>query len=422
MKYDKAELILRSVGATALGAVILVACGLSGAYAQSAAPDADLVARGKYLATAGDCSACHTVAQDEPYAGGLKIDTPFGAIYSSNITPDPDTGIGKWRFEDFKNALHAGIRADGQFLYPAMPFDAFTKISDDDLKALWAYFRTLPPVKQEDRGNDLMFPFSIRYSMLVWRWLYFDEGFFKPDPAKGPQWHRGAYLVEALAHCGVCHTPRNFMGATIESRALQGARIGQWYAPNISPEALKTVNKWDKAQLVAFLKKGAAINTTVVGPMRVVFHDSLSHLTENDLNAIATYLLNQPASEERPPRPVAEQPPKPVAKALPASLQRGAELYASNCVRCHQANGQGIAGVIPPLAGNPVVVDAQPFDVVAVVLAGLPATDQMPAMPGFAGALTDQDVADIANYVRTAWGNNSWPNATPDLVRASRRH
>ncbi len=225
VKFVAAGLNFGCVGATALGAVILIACGLSGASAQGATPDTDLAARGKYLATAADCRPCHTSSPDKPYAGGLKIGTPFGAIYSANITLDADTGIGKWSFADFKNALHAGIRADGQFLYPAMPFDFFTKISDDDLKALWAYLRSLPPVKQQDRGNDLMFPFDIRDSMLGWRWLYFDEGFFKPDPARGPQWNRGAYLVEALAHCGACHTPRNFMGATIASRALEGARI-----------------------------------------------------------------------------------------------------------------------------------------------------------------------------------------------------
>jgi len=168
----------------------------------------------------------------------LKIDTPFGAIYSPNVTPDPGTGIGKWTFGQFKKALHAGIRADGQFLYPAMPFDAYAKIADDDLKALWAYFWTLPPVKQQNRGNELSFPFNIRDSMLAWRWLFFDEGVLKPDPAKGVQWNRGAYLVEALGHCGDCHTPRNSMGATINGRPLQGAQIDQWFAPDISPKRL----------------------------------------------------------------------------------------------------------------------------------------------------------------------------------------
>ena len=174
-----------------------------------------LVTRGAYLAKAADCMPCHTSARDKQFAGGLKLDTPFGAIFSPNITPDPDTGIGRWTYEDYKNAVHAGIRADGSYLYPVMTYDAFTLITEDDLKALWAYFRSVPAVKQQNRGNELNFPFNIRLALLPWRWLFFTEGYYRQNPARGPQWNRGAYLVEALAHCSDCHTPRNFIGATI---------------------------------------------------------------------------------------------------------------------------------------------------------------------------------------------------------------
>jgi mono/diheme cytochrome c family protein len=396
------------------GAGLLTIGAMSNASAQTTSPpDPSLVARGAYLAKAADCMPCHTSAKDKQFAGGLKLDTPFGAIFSPNITPDPDTGIGRWSYEDFKNAVHAGIRADGSYLYPVMTYDAFTLITEDDLKALWAYFRSIPAIKQQNRGNELNFPFNIRLALLPWRWLFFTEGYYKQNPAKGPQWNRGAYLVEALAHCSDCHTPRNFMGATIASKWLQGARIDQWYAPNITAEALRNINKWNKARLVTFLRKGSGNNTTVLGPMQEVVHDSLSFLTESDLDAMATFLLDIPPGEERPPTPVAK-------KLAPDLEARAAKLYADNCATCHQANGQGIANQIPPLAGNPAILAAKPFDILAAVLQGVPARDDIIAMPSFAGSIADQGVADLANYVRTSFGNEAPPNATPSMVAAWR--
>jgi mono/diheme cytochrome c family protein len=376
-------------------------------------PDPDLVARGSYLARAADCMPCHTSARDKTYAGGLRMNTPFGVMYSPNITPDRETGIGAWTFDEFKKALHSGIRADGRFLYPTMPFDAFTKISEDDLKALWSYIRSLPPIKQQNRENELTFPFSIRYGMLVWRTLFFRAQWFEPDPAKSAQWNRGAYLVEALAHCGDCHTPRNFMGATIASERFKGAKIDQWYAPDITPEALAKTNRWDKSQLIAFLKKGAANNSTVLGPMQEVVHDSLSFLTSDDLDAMATYLLDVTNGTSAPALVAAKKLPPEIAA-------HAAKLYADNCATCHQANGQGVAGSIPPLAGNPAVIATKPFDTLSVVLQGVPARDGIPAMPSFAGSLNDNDVAELANYVRTNWGNTAAPNATSALAASWR--
>jgi mono/diheme cytochrome c family protein len=402
---------VRYLLASVLGAAALMAGVAREATAQDAT-DPNLVARGSYLAKAADCMPCHTSVRDKPFAGGLRLNTPFGAIYSPNVTPDRETGIGAWTFEQFKGAVHAGIRADGMYLYPAMPFDAFTEITEDDLKALWAYFRSLTPVKQRNRENELTFPFSIREGMLAWRLLYFRERFFQPNPGKSAQWNRGAYLVDALGHCGDCHTPRNFMGATIASRRFEGATIDRWYAPNITAEALAKTNHWDKTQLIAFLKRGAANNSTVLGPMQEVVHDSLSFLTSSDLDAVATYLLDVTS---------AKAPPAPAAKKLPAETERSAgKLYADNCASCHQANGQGIVGSIPPLAGNPAVVAAKPFDALSAVLQGIPARDGMPAMPSFGGSMDDRSVADVVNYVRTNWGNTAAPNATPKLVAAWR--
>jgi mono/diheme cytochrome c family protein len=395
------------------GAGVLILSGSGSAVAETSSPDTNAVTRGAYLAKAADCMPCHTAIGGKPFAGGLKLDTPFGALYSPNITPDPDTGIGRWTYENFKNALHNGIRADGSYLYPVMTYDAFTKITEDDLKALWAYFQRLPPVKQQNRGNDLYFPFDIRLAMWPWRFMFFTEGYFKPDPAKGAQWNRGAYLVEALAHCSDCHTPRNFMGATIQSEWLQGARIDDWYAPNITAEALRNVNKWDKARLVAFLRNGAGNNSTALGPMQEVVHDSMSFLKESDLDAIATFLLDLPPGQENQPKPIP-------TSLSPDIRTRAAKLYSDNCATCHQEDGKGIANSIPPLAGNPAVVAAKPFDILAAILQGVPARDDMPAMPSFGGSLGDQGVADLANYVRTSFGNQAPANASPSMVAAWR--
>ena len=395
-------------GLVAVG--VLAADGLCQVSAEEAASDPNVVARGSYLAKAADCMPCHTSARDKAYAGGLKINTPFGAIYSPNITPDRETGIGAWTFDAFRKAVHSGIRADGKYLYPAMPFDAFTMISEDDLAALWAYFRSLTPIRQPNRENELSFPFSIRYGMLAWRLMFFRERAFEPDSTKSAQWNRGAYLVEALGHCGDCHTPRNIMGATIAGKRFQGAKIDQWYAPNITAEALAKTNGWDKSQLIAFLKKGAASNSTALGPMQEVVHDGLSFLSSNDLDAMASYLLDR-GNEQDPPKSA------PVARKLAPEVEKhAAKLYADNCASCHQSNGQGVAGSVPPVAGNPAVVAAKPFDVLAVVLQGIPARGAIPAMPSFAGSLDDGDVADLANYVRTSFGNKAAPNATPEIV------
>ncbi len=395
--------------------VAVLAASLAHARAEEAAPaDADLIARGAYIATAGDCMPCHTGAPKQEFAGGLGLATPFGTIYSPNITPEPETGIGKWTFDDFKNAVHDGIRADGAYLYPAMPYDAFTKIEDGDLKALWAYLRSLKPIKKAQKVNGLGFPFNIRDMMFFWRVLFFNEAYFKPDKAKSAEWNRGAYLVEALAHCNDCHTPRNLLGATIPSERFEGAQIGTWFAPNITPKALRDVNKWDKARLIDFLKNGSAANSTTLGPMQVVVHDSISHLKESDIAAIATYMLGDGTGKGETVEPAK------VAELTPEAETRAEKLYAGHCAMCHQKTGEGIKGKVPPLAGNPTVEAADPDNILSVVLEGVPARDGLYAMPSFAPTLSDQDIADIANYVRTTWGNKSVPDATPGMVASWR--
>jgi cytochrome c2 len=408
-------MIFRYLRNSLLGVLALATNASSAIAADDATPaDANLVERGRYVALAGDCMPCHTGAPKQEFAGGLALNTPFGVIYSPNITPDDATGIGKWSFDDFKRAVHDGIRADGAYLYPAMPYGAFTKIENDDLKALWAYLRSLKPIDKPRKANGLGFPFNIRDMMFFWRVLFFDEGYFKPNKARSATWNRGAYLVEALAHCNDCHTPRNLMGATIPSERFEGAQIDTWYAPNITEKALKEVNKWDKAGLVDFLKKGAAPNSTTLGPMHVVVHDSLSKLNDSDITAIATYMLNDDTGEGETVEPAK------VAKLTPKADANAEALYTTHCAPCHQKTGEGMKGKVPPLAGNPAVEATDPYNIFSAVLQGIPARDGLLAMPSFADQLSNQDIADIANYIRVTWGNRSEPDATPAMVASWR--
>jgi mono/diheme cytochrome c family protein len=401
---------LRAVIGAVASVAALLGCGA--AYAQAPADDSNLVARGEYLARAADCMPCHTGDKSKPYAGGLPLHTPFGAIFSVNITSDPATGIGRWTFADFKNALHNGIRADGAFLYPAMPFDAYTMIEEDDLKALWAFVRRITPVQAPNRENELAFPFNIRMGMLAWRELFFSPAYFAPTQSKSAEWNRGAYLAEALGHCSDCHSPRNVMGAIKGKAQFTGTEIDGFYAPDIASAAL--AKTWSKEHLIQFLKTGSAPQrTSVFGPMAEVVHESLAYLTAADLADLVSYLLDSP--------PPPEMPAPQKLSPLPADVhQRAAKLYIDNCAACHQDHGTGIPGAVPPLADNPAVTPAEPYNILMVVLGGLPAAGDFSAMPSFAGRLSDSQIADLANYVRTSWGNKATPNATASMTAAWR--
>lgn len=402
--------LARAVAGTA---AVLAALGfVANAQAQGSPDDAALVSRGEYLARAADCAPCHTGDPSKPFAGGLAFKTPFGTMFSVNITSDPETGIGKWTYAQFKNALHQGIRADGAYLYPAMPFDAYTGIEENDLEALWAYVRRLPAVKAANRENELSFPFDVRLGMLAWRELFFAPGYFKPSADKSVEWNRGAYLVEALGHCSDCHSPRNVMGAIKGKAVFTGSEVDGFYAPDIASGAL--AKTWTKENLAQFLKTGASPQRgSVFGPMADVIHDSLSYLTDPDIAAIVTYLFDSPPPLDMP----APQKGSPLAPAL---FHRAARLYIDNCAACHQPHGTGVAGAVPPLADNPAVAAREPYDVIAAVLEGLPAGGPYGAMPSFAGRLSDDAIADLANYVRTSWGNQADPNASAAMVAAWR--
>lgn len=375
------------------------------AFAQ-ASPD--LIDKGKYLTTAAGCVSCHTNRGGEAFAGNRAIPTPFGTIYSPNITPDKDTGIGTYSDDQFYRVLHEGIAGNGDYLYPAMPFTSFTKVKRDDALAIKAYLFSLKPVHSERRRNQLAFPFNIREGMAAWRALYFTPGEFKPDPNKPAQVNRGAYIVQALAHCGQCHTRRNLAGATETGAALEGASVQGWYAPNITSDWTQGIGGWSSDELLSFFKNGIAPKHGVaVGLMARVVHETLSKLTDDDLKAIVAYLKStQPKAEE--------------IVATGAATSESATLFLNNCASCHQLNGEGIKGKIPALAQNGAVTAKGPQNIVKVLLGGLPATDTYGPMPSFAW-LSDGQIAEIANYVRTNFGNNAPADADGFLVADIRK-
>jgi mono/diheme cytochrome c family protein len=365
----------------------------------------DLVKQGEYLARAGDCFSCHTAEKGALMAGGRQLATPFGTIASPNITPDRDTGIGKWSDDDFYKVLHQGLMPDGGYIYPVMPFDHYTKVTRADAMAIKAYLFSLPPIHAPLQRSHLEFPFDIRESLLAWRTLFFKEGTFKPDPTLTAQENRGAYLVEGLGHCGACHTPRNIMTGSITSEKLGGGEItGQgWFAPNISSDVREGIGGWSESQLVDYLKAGVTPTGNIVnGPMSEVVHTSMRYMTDQDLHAIAAYLkvvpkqaLYQPEAGTTPPGNVA---------------------YLTNCASCHRMNGEGVPGIVPALAGNGAVLAQGPQDVIRTVLGGMNAHGSYAAMPGFATEISDKDIAEIANYVRASWGNAAPATATSAMV------
>ncbi|WP_165982136.1 c-type cytochrome [Dankookia rubra] len=394
---------------TRLAAILGLVLAASAA-AQTGAPGDDPVARGRYLAEAADCMPCHTAPGGKPFAGGLALNTPFGAVLSPNITPDVATGIGAWTDAQFRRALHDGVGRDGEDLYPVMPYTSYTRMAPEDLRAIRAYLATVAPVDAPRQPNQLGFPFNIRATLGFWRELYFRPAEFQADPARPAEWNRGAYLVTALGHCGECHTPRNLLGATEPSRSLAGAVVDGWFAPNISGDLRDGVGGWPLERIADWLRTGAdASKGTSFGPMQEVVHDSLARLTRADLLAIATYLKDSPPRQATPRVAAVRADP------------RAAALYLENCGPCHQPLGRGIPGAIPPLAGNQAVAADQPNNVVQAMLHGIPAQGGYGAMPSFAAALDDAQVAAIANYVRGAWGNQAPVAATPALVAQLRQ-
>ncbi|MAF06065.1 MULTISPECIES: cytochrome c [unclassified Herbaspirillum] len=379
-----------------------------------AADDAQLIKRGEYLAIAGDCAACHSEKGRAPFSGGHPISSPLGTIYSTNITPSKTHGIGQYTPEQFAAALRRGVRADGSNLYPAMPYTAYARLNDEDVAALYAYFmQGVQPVDQAPPATALPFPFNIRMSMKAWNWLFLDTKPFEPDPAQSAQWNRGAYLVQGLAHCSTCHTPRNVLMAEQLERRLQGASLGTWYAPDISPSALQAKPAWTRAMLADYLASGHAANgATAGGPMLEAIEKSFSRMTREDLDAMATYLLPAspvaaaPASATAPPAAVHALTPvqgDDTPQAL-AAMSVGARVYMNNCASCHNTGGQGLNG-LPSLQQHPLLRQPNADNVAMAILEGvLPEHGQ--GMIGFAHTLNDGEIAAVTNYLMQDLGGS----------------
>ncbi|RXU66370.1 alcohol dehydrogenase [Pseudomonas protegens] len=415
-------------------ALVIATLALLGSASVSAteADQQALVQQGEYLARAGDCVACHTAKDGKPFAGGLPMETPIGVIYSTNITPDK-TGIGDYSFEDFDQAVRHGVAKGGSTLYPAMPFPSYARVSDADMQALYAYFmKGVAPVAKDNQDSDIPWPLSMRWPLSIWRWM-FAPSVETPALAAGsdPVISRGAYLVEGLGHCGACHTPRALtmqekaLSASEGSAFLSGsAPLEGWIAKNLRGDHQDGLGSWSEEQLVQFLKTGRSDRSAVFGGMSDVVVHSMQYLSEADLTAIARYLKSLPAKD---PKDLPHAYDQQVAQALwnGDDSKPGAAVYIDNCAACHRTDGHGYTRVFPALAGNPVLQSADATSLIHIVLKGgtLPATHSAPStftMPPFAWRLSDQEVADVVNFIRSSWGNQA-SSVKPGDVAALRK-
>lgn len=426
--------------------VALIAIELIAARAGSTSPTAlkgtekassQQLERGAYLAKVGNCAACHTARGGAAFAGGLALHTPFGAVYTSNITPDTSAGIGLWSADAFYRAMHEGISADGRLLTPAFPYPNYTHVTRDDSDALYTYFmQGVQPVAQANRVHDLPFPLNTQFALAAWRVMFFERGSNtvatenvatqaeftrvnnQNDSKKLQNVERGAYLVRGLGHCSACHAQRNALGATSNDQSLSGALmpLQDWYAPSLMDASQASVKHWPQADVVALLKTGVAPHASVAGPMAEVVSKSTQYWTDADLQSAAAYLQSLPEI-------------KPVYRGKPsqsAMLPRGEQLFAQHCATCHGANGQGLqvqgSVALPALAGNRAVTMHHTANLVRIILAGgyAPSTAGNPrpfGMPPFVHVLNDEDIAAVTSYIRFSWGNIAEPVSAADVVR-----
>ncbi|PZP43792.1 MAG: alcohol dehydrogenase [Azospirillum brasilense] len=407
----------------AAGAVFLA----MGAARAAGPADPSPAERGAYLARAGDCVACHTAPSGKPFAGGLPMSTPIGTIYSTNITPDRDTGIGGWSFEEFDRLMRRGIRPEGGTVYPAMPYPSYSRLTEADMRALYAYFtQSVEPVRQANRDSDIPWPLSMRWPLALWRTFFAPSPQpFQPQPGQDPRVARGAYLVEGLGHCGACHTPR---ALTMQEEALTngksvflsgGGPVDGWIAPSLRNEHGGGLAAWSEAEIVAFLKTGRNAHTATFGAMNDVVVHSMQYLTDEDLGSIAAYLKSlAPHRPEAPPYRYDET----TATALfnGDASARGAQIYVDRCAGCHRTDGKGYANAFPALAGNAVLQTDNGTSAIHIVLSGgrLPGTHTAPSaftMAPYAGLLSDEQVADVVSFIQTGWGNRGKPVTAEDV-------
>jgi len=404
--------------AMALLAGSLSACARVHAEGYGDRQNFNLIERGRYLVTLGDCTACHSdpTRSDSPFGGGHPVPTPFGTLLAPNITPDPDTGIGNWTARQFDDAVRRGRLPDGKRLYPAMPFPYFARMSAADTGAIWAYLNTVKPVHHAVVSDQLPFPLSIRMSMILWDWLYYRPGEWRPRPDKSAAWNRGSYIVEGPGHCGACHTPKSFLGGDERSHELQGYSLQGWFAPDLTADPARGLAAWTAQDIAQYLRTGHNRFDAASGPMAEEVKDSSSGMSGPDLAAIAAYLKDQEStSRRRTPLPADD----PVMVA-------GAAIYRDVCSGCHKIDGSGVPYLIPDLAGSAAVASREPTTVLQVILHGAAsvATREEPTgpqMPSYAWQLDDAQVAAVATYVRNSWGHaaGAVSESAGDKVRKS---
>jgi mono/diheme cytochrome c family protein len=397
--------------------------------------DPTLVQRGARLSAIGDCATCHTSNEMLPYSGGLALPTPFGTIFSTNISPDAKTGIGTWSEQAFRRAMREGISRDGHYLYPAFPYDHYTHVTDDDVKALYALLMTRDPFEAPARPNDLKFPFGFRPLVVVWNLLYLDKSPVRPDPAQSAEWNRGAYLVQSLGHCGACHSPRNALGAEDKRQYLGGGEAEDWYVPALNARSPSPL-PWTVEQLTTYLRTGLARDHAIAGgPMQGVVN-SLSNADEKDVQAIAVYIkstLGTPSPEQqgransaiaraalgtltavRPTTP-------PTSKDDENLMKLGASVYEGACARCHDAGRQDSSGGALPLPLAIAVYDPDARNLVHIIREGIvpPPIQRGRWMPGFADAFTDEQLIALVSYLRRyAADAPPWPDVAASVQKA----
>jgi mono/diheme cytochrome c family protein len=380
---------------------------------------ASLVERGEYLARAADCKACHTTQGGKAYAGGLGFKLPFGTLYSTNITPDKETGIGNYSDQDFLNAVHRGIRRDGARLYPAMPFVSYTYMSDADALAIKAYLFSLPPVRAALPVNTLTFPFNQRWAMTFWSALFNPDTRFEPDTSKSPEWNRGAYLAEALGHCGECHTPRNLAFALNNREKFSGAVTAGWRAFNISSDKATGVGGWRDDDLISYLSIGhAAGHGTASGPMGEAVDNSFSWMAPEDIRAIVAYLRTVPAIASTD-LPASVAPPAPPSHKEGGTRDaRGKMVFEGACVSCHGWTGESPLSPFATLTGALAVNDPSATNVAQIVISGTirHRPEGAISMPAFGNAYTDGEIAAVANYVTARFGSKGSQLTSQDVA------
>ena len=419
------------IGAVSLGIVCLLAflalawrpaIAVVNRPATSSFPD-DLIAKGKVLAGAGYCTVCHTRAGGQPFAGGLGLKTPFGMVYSTNITPDLETGIGRWSLEAFTRAMHEGVARNGSHLFPVFPYDHFTKVSDDDLKALYAYLMTIPSVRTVAPANTIPFPLNIRFLQAGWKLLFFRSGAYQPDPSKSAAWNRGAYLATGLSHCGGCHTPRNLLGAEESGEAYTGAVIDNWIAPPLT-DANPSPVAWTESELFSYLRSGAApLHGVTAGSMSPVVHAGLSAMPDSDIHAIAVYFADLDHAAPRTAS-ISATVKEALAKSGLGSTEQydpDARLYAGACIGCHYNAGPAPLAARPELALNSALTLPEPTNFINVVLDGIGFAEGGTSlvMPGYGTALSDADIARLAAYLRrTRTDKPAWTDIEQKIAAA----